>query len=271
MLLTVLYWLVTSTSTCSSHLIICCINFLLFLTVFVCLNSPTHIAHSGHELLIDLALLSDPTSLHSCNVLPPISKYHRVVSCHFVHQVVPCSARNERRIWLYSKADLTGAATLITDTDWDALISDCVDTSWANWKLKFLEIMSETIPMKTISARHNIPWLNLAILKKIRKRNSLYRKAKASGQSSIWTRYKALRNEIVKDPRVLKVSYFMHLSEASSNNPKQFWHLLHGNLPVPSLQSLMMALAQHLINRKLMFSIPFHPLLQFICCSTNTI
>ena len=36
-------------------------------------NSPTHVAHNGHVSLNDLALLSDPASLHSCHILPPIS------------------------------------------------------------------------------------------------------------------------------------------------------------------------------------------------------
>ena len=99
---------------------------------------------------------------------------HRVVSCHFTHQLVSFCKCNKCTVWIYSKADFTRASELITDTNWDALIGDCIDTSWTNWKLKFLDIMTKTIPRKTISVRQNIPWLNLAILKKIRKRKSLY-------------------------------------------------------------------------------------------------
>ena len=83
--------------------------------------------------------------------------------------------------------------------------------------------MTKTIPRKTISVRQNIPWLNLAILKKIRKRSSLYCKARVSGCCRSW---KVLRNQIVKDLRISKPSYFMRLSEASSTDPNRFWCLL---------------------------------------------
>ena len=117
---------------------------------------------------------------------------HCVVSCHFTHQLVSFCKRNNRTVWIYSKANFTRASELITDTNWDALIGDCIDTSWTNWKLKFLDIMTKTVPHKTISVRQNIPWLNLAILKKIRKRNSLCHKARVSGCCRSWRRYKAL-------------------------------------------------------------------------------
>ena len=68
-------------------------------------NSPTHVAHNGHVSLIDLALLSDPASLHSCHVLPPISNSdHYVVSCHFIHRSAPHSRCDKRTVWRYSKA-----------------------------------------------------------------------------------------------------------------------------------------------------------------------
>ena len=83
-----------------------------------------------------------------------------------------------------------------------------------------------TIPHKTISVCQNIPKLNLAILKKIQKRNSLYRRTRVSGCCCSWRRYKVLRNQIMKDLRIFKLSYFMRLSEASSTDSNRFWCLL---------------------------------------------
>ncbi len=94
--------------------------------------------------------------------------------------------------------------------------------------------MTKCIPRKTILVRQNIPWLNLSILKKIRRRNSLYRKAKVYGCFHSWRKYKALRNQTVKELRTSKVSYFQRLSETSSSDPNFFWRLLQTISKSPS-------------------------------------
>ena len=149
--------MLSSSAPLSSHLFVILNSFCMSQVV----NSPTHITPNGRVSLINLALISDPTSFQYCHVFPPISNSdHCIVSCHFTHQLVSFCKCNKRTVWIYSKADFTRASELITDTNWDALIGDCIDTSWTNWKLKFLDIMTKTILRKTISVRQNITWLN---------------------------------------------------------------------------------------------------------------
>ena len=110
--------MLSSSAPLSSHLSVILNSFCMSQVV----NSPTHIAPNGRESLIDLALISDPASFQYCHVFPPTSNSdHRVVSCHFTHQLVSFCKRNRRTVWIYSKADFTRASELITDTNWPGM------------------------------------------------------------------------------------------------------------------------------------------------------
>ena len=116
-------------------------------------TSPTHISPTGQESLIDLALLSEPTALITCTILPPVaSSDHRVVSLRVTSKSRhPRSKRIKRKVWQYTKADFGKAKTLILSTDWNAcLCSSDIDVAWTNWKVRFLSIMVQSIPSKTI-------------------------------------------------------------------------------------------------------------------------
>ena len=75
----------------------------------------------------------------------------------------------------------------------------------------------ECIPKVTISTKHNLPWMNRNIMAKMRKRNSIYRRARKTGHPSlwIWKKYISLRNEVVT---ILRKSKREHLRKVSMLN-----------------------------------------------------
>ena len=82
---------------------------------------------------------------------------------------------------------------------------------------KSLSVMEEYIPKATISQQRNLPWV---IKAKIRKRNSVYRKARTTSHSLLWSKYATLRNEVVQ---LLRQSKKNHLKRMSNLGSKQFW------------------------------------------------
>ena len=72
----------------------------------------------------------------------------------------------------------------------------------------------------TISTKQNIPWMNRNIKAKLRKRNSVYRRARKTGHPSLWKKYTSLRNEVVT---ILRKSKREHLRKVSRQGCKQFW------------------------------------------------
>ena len=61
------------------------------------------------------------------------------------------------------------------------------------------------------------PWLTKELLQAMRKRNSLYRQAKVSGN---FAEYKRHRNRLVTQLRLAKKSYFLKINADST---KSFW------------------------------------------------
>ena len=65
--------------------------------------------------------------------------------------------------------------------------------------------------------RRNLPWLTKSLIKSIKKRNLLYKRAKKSGS---FRSYKLARNKTLADIRSAKLSYFRKLNP---RDPKKFW------------------------------------------------
>ena len=178
----------------------------------------THINPNGTATLIDLALVSTPSLLQSCTIIPPIGNSdHNGFLLHLNWKSSSQQVRSQpRTIWRYDHADFGKACELINSTDWDALIVDNdVSLSLQNWEQCFLQIMDVCIPKGTLPKRQNLPWLSKNLLRAMRKRNRLYKRAKRSGAPVHMT-----RNKVVMMLRTDKKLFFNNLNAA---NNKQFW------------------------------------------------
>ena len=60
----------------------------------------------------------------------------------------------------------------------DIIVDHDVDASWHNFNTRFLSVMDQCIPSTYLPTRCNRPWLNKRIIQLIRKKNSLFVRAK---------------------------------------------------------------------------------------------
>lgn len=88
---------------------------------------------------------------------------------------------------------------------------------WKSWSVIFMEIMQSSIPTTTLPPRRNRPWLTKQLVQAIRRRNALYKRAKATND---FTKYRQNRNKIVNYLRSAKQAYFGKLNP---RKPKEFW------------------------------------------------
>lgn len=204
------------------------------------MHTHTHFNPNGTSSLIDLVLLSVPSQLVNCNVIPPLGNSdHSGISVTLKWSRNPCRVKaSKRTIWRYAHADFDKANRLIEATDWSFLKDvSCIDAVWDSWEQKFMSIMEECIPKATITQRRNLPWMNSHIRAKIRKRNNTYRKARTTGRPSLWSKYRSLRNEVVQ---LLRQSKKHHLQRVSTLGSKQFWktikYLRKSSSQVPTLK-----------------------------------
>ena len=80
--------------------------------------------------------------------------------------------------------------------------------------------MDVCIPKGTLPKRQNLPWLSKNLLRAMRKRNHLYKRAKRSGAPVHMRKYRALRNKVVTMLHTDKKLFFNNLN---ATNNKQFW------------------------------------------------
>ncbi|CAB4018162.1 Hypothetical predicted protein, partial [Paramuricea clavata] len=77
---------------------------------------------------------------------------------------------------------------------------DDVDKAWDNWKDKFISIVDNHAPLRTIRVRNKpVPWINNTIKFQLYQRDMLKKIAKRTGKPDDWTNYKKARNKTNSD------------------------------------------------------------------------
>ncbi len=99
--------------------------------------------------LIDLIFHSCPSSLISCVTIP--APDHDGLSLSLSQENPKISWR---KVWWRDSVDYELANSMISNVDWDALLSsNDIDTCWATWHSKFMQIMSICIPQAVLRCR----------------------------------------------------------------------------------------------------------------------
>ena len=167
---------------------------------------PTHVHHNGYTSLFDLIFVTNNVFTDFCNVISPLGNSdHNGIHMQSSWKLTPRhNCANNSNVWCYNQADWERAMTLIDSFDWSSLFSSDVNESWTKWCDKFLGIMCECIPRKTLPKRKNLPWLSKGIVNSIRWRNLLYKQGKLSGDLS---KYRRVRNKVTCELCHAKRSY----------------------------------------------------------------
>ena len=186
-------------------------------------GTPTHTGpSSGDSLLIDLAPISNTALLLYCSTVPPLanSDHNGLELSLKWRQNDRQVQQHPRTILRYRNADFRMACQMIDETDWESLLpEEDINLAATNWHNKFLDIMSACFPQQTLK-RRNVPWLTKNITCHIRLRNAAFHATKRSDRPEVTTKYKKLRNKVVKMLREAKNSYLNRLNVGSR---KQFW------------------------------------------------
>ena len=188
-------------------------------------SEPTHHCPNGPDSMLDLLAMSSPSLLQSCETISPLSNSDHLgllVSSQWKHSR-PLLNRNARTVCMYNNANWEKANDLLAVTDWQLLITGDIDESWDNWQKRFLEVMQECIPQKTLPPRHNLPWLSKSLVQLMRKRNQLFSQAKRSKREVDLAKYRKMRNRVFSQLRSAKANYIKRINP---HDAKQFWMML---------------------------------------------
>ena len=122
----------------------------------------------------------------------------------------------------YSKDDLLAALTV---TDWSHVYCSDVDSALNVFNNNLLCIIDKIAPVKEVRIKNKTePWMNNAILENIHLRDRLlYQFKKEDHLYEIYTKFCKIRNQIQRDIKKAKASYFSNKIEENKNNPKGLW------------------------------------------------
>ena len=209
-------------------------------------SEPTHETPSGVKSLIDLIFLSHPLQLVHCDVSPPLgTSDHNCVNLG----VSTCRTTTTnstkvtpRLIWRYSLADWDRAAELLDCIEWDPLLQLDINEHWRTWRTYFLQVMELCMPHTAAKVRKGLPWISKEILNAIKKRDILFRTAKATGKPADRAKYNQKRNQVVHMLRDGKQHFFdQHLNNVDA---KTFWKTIRllnqecSSSRIPALQDI---------------------------------
>ena len=173
------------------------------------INKPTRITDTL-STLIDPILVPDTVRVLYSDTLD-IANYisdHKAtfMTISFMEIFQTCS---KRKVWNYARADYVNESSETFTKIITYLISQC-------------------IPSKEVTTRPNDrPWFDTETRKHIRHRDRQKHKATKSCRLTDWIKYKKLKNKVNNVKKATKQPYFGNLkdkiSNAKSENPKQFW------------------------------------------------
>ena len=91
----------------------------------------------------------------------------------------------------------------------------------------FTSNLNKHFPLRKKRIRQKThPWLDSTILRLMRRRDYVHKRARRSGGDNLWSLVRRLRNEVTSRLRRQKRDYFLlHLNQHKVN-PKEFWKIL---------------------------------------------
>ena len=106
--------------------------------------------------------------------------------------------------------------------------SRSVNKNWLKLKSILNQCLNKYIPTKMTSPRENVPWLSRSLLASIRKKTSLYSKAKRTNKADLWAKYKLCKWQTQRAIRSARWSFLKNkLSESlEQKNLKPLWRYI---------------------------------------------
>lgn len=182
-------------------------------------NSATH--DSSHTL--DLAFTNCPEFVSEVNVL------ENGEVCFSDHYGITMSVgsskcrehNNARSCNDFEKADFLGLNVGLSRVNWDSLISEDVEMSWANFKCELLELTNRHIPKKRIRGSFTPPWYDSECKKAREKKERLRKRFNKLGTQKSKHAYNSARLTF-KETMCKKINNYLDVSTSNSLS-KRFW------------------------------------------------
>ena len=165
-----------------------------------------------------------PSLVNKCNPIPGLG-YHDIVLIDA--NIVPTRQKPTRRlIYLWKKANLTemeqdiaGFSRSFTS---DFSETTPINTLWATFKKKCMEVLQKYVPSKYTSTRYSQSWCNRTIRRLSRRKRRAYRKARRTNNDKDWAHFKSLQKTNKKGCKKAHDNYVNTMVSEGGNKEKLY-------------------------------------------------
>lgn len=188
------------------------------------ISDPTRVAKNS-STAIDLIFSSEPSMICANGVLPVGISDHFLTFCRRQRQRNKFGEHKTiqmRSLKTYSPATLIEN---LNNVDWsNCLVSNCIEASWSNFKTKFLKVIDEIAPVKTIRVKQNDhPWFNNEIRELVRHRDKLLKKYAKTKNHDHLSEFRSARNAVNYKIKKAKSTFYAEQLKINNFQPKKLW------------------------------------------------
>ena len=235
---TIKQWIINRTCTSLSRHTPCiitpymCNEYFLDQTV----KKPTRISGATRNIL-DLVLTSHTNFVENCDVIDGLSD-HLMVS--FTVNFKPrMSKKQPRKIYLYSKGDMTSLRSDIADFQASFFNSNpdqqSVQDNWDAFKFELNHLVDKHILSKMSRANQSKPWITGEVRRLSKKKQRLYNRAKSTQKASDWENHRSFQKEVQKKCRRNYWSFQNNMfNESTDLSNKSFWKFVNAKKQEPT-------------------------------------
>ena len=187
------------------------------------INVPTRCANDRTTML-DLLITSVPEYVRCIESLSgEFSSDHMIITFEII--VPPKHIKPFKRYFYnYKDADFAELRNLLKIVPWDlAYEEDDMELSTTKWKDLFHTAADDCVPKIKVRSANSAPWIDTEVLKAVRKKERLGKKAKKSSSVYHWATFQRCQAELKSLVKWKPKQYFKGLSSTLTENPKQFW------------------------------------------------
>ena len=177
--------------------------------------------------MLDLILTNIPEKISDIHGFDDIlNTDHKLVS--FVLDFnIPKKPKTKRFVYNFKKVNWDALKEVLTNTSWDmSFVFGDIEASLSNWCDLFVSAVNDHVPKRRVRNVHDHPWLDLELMKLIKKKNKQRIKGRKTKTPDDLQKFKDLRRETEKLMKQKKKDYANNLRDLLSENPKRFWSLV---------------------------------------------
>ncbi len=116
-----------------------------------------------------------------------------------------------------------------------------IEANWGAFKSELHKSRDAHIPSRMSKSCPNVPWFNYKIKKLIRSKNRLHKKAKRSGSSEAWEKFRTARKLVKHEVKNAHQSYVNKVVDNLDEDPRGFWKYISSkrldNQGIPTLKT----------------------------------